>query len=177
MKKLFIILFLLPITLQAQEENKSKCTNDGWAMYVGAGVMFGGNIGIQVENQFLLKEKFRISPFISSGVAEGGTDSISSKKYYWFGYAAGANFEYGNRHRVIFGPHLVGNDLIGNSDAVKKDFFGGVSFILGYKGTADFGLTWQVYIGDFYSPDDDPFSATKNFEHRSHFGIGVGYKF
>lgn len=176
--KIFIfILFLLPLALNAQEEKKLKSTNPGWAMNIGAGVMFGGNIGIQIEDQILLKEKLRLSPFVSAGVAEGGTDSITSKKYYWFGYAAGVNLEYGKKHRVILGPHVEGNNLIGNSNEIKKNFFGGFSFILGYKGTADFGLIWQVYIGDFYSPDDDPFSANKKYEHRSHVGIGVGYKF
>ena len=175
MKK--IILFLLPLTLYAQEENKPKSIKDGWAMNIGAGIMFGGNIGIQIENQILLKEKFRLSPFVSVGVAEGGTDSITSNKYYWFGYAAGANLEYGKKHRVILGSHFEGNNLIGNSDNVKKNLFGGLSIILGYKGTADFGLIWQVYLGDFYSQDDDPFSANKKYTHRSQVGLGLGYKF
>ena len=177
MKRLVFFLFLLPLTLNAQEEKKPKSIKAGWAMNVGAGIMFGGNIGIQIENQILLKEKLRISPFVSVGVAEGGTDSITSKKYFWFGYAAGANLEYGKKHRIILGPHFEGNNLIGNPNNLKKNFFGGFSFILGYKGTADFGLIWQVYIGNFYSPDDDPFSANTKYEHRSHVGIGVGYKF
>lgn len=177
MKRFIFILFFLPWALNAQEEKGPKSTKAGWAMSIGAGVMFGGNIGIQIENQILLKEKLRLSPFISVGGAEGGTDTITDIKYYWFGYAAGANLEYGKKHRVILGPHFEGNSLIGNSNEVKKNFFGGFSFILGYKGTADFGLIWQVYIGDFYSPDDDPFSANKKSEHRSHVGIGVGYKF
>lgn len=177
MRRFIFILFLFPCALNAQEEKKAKSTKAGWAMNIGAGVMFGGNIGIQVENQIPLKGKFRFSPFVSAGIGEGGTDVTTSKKYYWFGYSAGANLEYGKKHRVISGPHFVGNNLIGNSDGVKKNFFGGVSFILGYKGSADFGLIWQVYIGDFYSPDDDPFSGNREYEHRSHVGIGVGYKF
>lgn len=176
MKQIFFFILLVPAFLFAQDD-KPKSIKDGWAMNVGAGIMFGGNIGIQIENQILLKEKFRLSPFVSAGVAEGGTDSITSKKYYWFGYAVGANLEYGKKHRLILGPHFEGNNLIGNSNEIKKNFFGGFSFIVGYKGTADFGLIWQVYIGDFYSPDDDPFSANKKYEHRSHVGIGVGYKF
>ena len=176
MKKNIFILLLVPVFLSAQDE-KPKSTKDGWAIHLGAGVMYGGNIGFLTEKQILLKERLRVSPFVSAGVGEGGTDSITSKKYYWFGYAAGANLEYGKTHRVILGTHFEGNNLIGNSNAIKKNFFGGFSFILGYKGTADFGLIWQVYIGDFYSPDDDPFSANKKYEHRSHVGLGIGYKF
>ncbi|MBI3509341.1 MAG: hypothetical protein HY064_01655 [Bacteroidetes bacterium] len=175
--KIFITAILFfPLFVWSQEA-PNKGVKAGWAMNIGAGVMFGGNLGIQIENQILLKEKLRLSPFVSAGVGEGGTDPITSKKYYWFGYAAGANLEYGKKHRIILGSHFVGNNLIENSNAVKKNFFGGLSFILGYKGTADFGLIWQVYIGDLYSPDDDPFSANKKYEHRSQVGIGLGYKF
>lgn len=177
MRAIFFILCLLPLVLCGQEVKKPKGSRDGWALYAGAGVMFGGNIGLLAEHQMLLKNKLRISPFVSAGVAEGGTDPVTSKKYNWFGYAAGANLEYGQQHRVYLGTHAEGNSLKGNSANVKKDFFGGVSLILGYKGTANFGLIWQVYIGDFYSPDDNPFSANKKPEHRSQAGIGIGYKF
>jgi len=51
-------------------------------MNIGSGVMFGGNIGIQIEDQILLNEKLRISPFLSVGIGDGGTDSITCKKYY-----------------------------------------------------------------------------------------------
>lgn len=138
MKQIIIfILLLVPAFLSAQEE-KPKSIKDGRAIHLGAGLMHGGNIGFLTEKQVLLNEKLRFSPFVSAGVGEGGTDSITSKKYYWFGYATGANLEYGKKHRVILSPHFEGNNLIGNSNAIKKNFFGGYSFILGYKGTADF---------------------------------------
>lgn len=177
MKQIIIfILLLVPAFLSAQEE-KPKSTKDGWAIHLGAGFMYAGNIGILIEKQIFLNEKLRVSPFGAVGVAEGGTDSISKIKYYWFGLAVGANLEYGKKHRIIFGPHFVGNNLIGNSDEVKKNFLAGASFIIGYKGTADFGLIWQVYIGDIYSQDDDPFSNNETYSHRSHVGLGLGYKF
>jgi hypothetical protein len=169
-------ILLLPIIIKGQEVS-TKSQREGWAIHLGAGTMYGGNIGFLTERQILIKEKLRISPFLSIGVGEAGTDSITAKKHYWLGYAAGANFEYGKKHRIILGPNFEGNSLIGNSDRVRKNFFGGFSFILGYKGTSDFGLIWQVYIGNFYSPDDDPFSANTKYEHRSHAGIGIGYKF
>lgn len=175
MKKFILILLLLPLTLKAQEEKKPKSTKDGCAMNIGAGIMFGGNIGLEMEYQILLKEKLRLSPFVSAGVAEGGTDFITSKKYYWFGYAAGPNLEYGKKHRIIFGSHFVGNNIIGNSIEVKKNSLTGLSIILGYKGTADFGLIWQIYIGDIYLQDS--WSDSKKFYHSSHLGLGIGYKF
>lgn len=175
--KIFIaVIFFSPLIVWSQE-TPTKSVKDGWAIHLGAGIMYGGNIGFLTERQIRLKERLRISPFLSSGVGEAGTDSITSKKYYWFGYATGFNLEYGNKHRVILGPHFEGNNLIGNSDNVKKNFFGGFSIIVGYKGTADFGLIWQVYIGDFYSLNDDPFSANKKYMHRSQVGLGLGYKF
>jgi hypothetical protein len=175
--KIFITVIFSPTLTAWSQETPTKSVKDGWAVHLGAGIMFGGNLGLLTERQIHLTEKLRFSPFVSAGIGEAGTDSITSKKYYWFGYAVGANLEYGKKHRVILGPHFAGNSLIGSSDKVKKNFFGGFSLILGYKGTANFGLIWQVYIGDFYSPDDDPFSANKKYEHRSQVGIGLGYKF
>ncbi len=174
MKKIIFIFLSLPITLLAQEDNPQSARG-GWAIHIGAGIMYGGNFGILGERQFILKEKFRISPFIASGVAEGGTDSVSNKKYYWFGSALGANFEYGKKHRIIFGPHFVGNNLIGNSIEIKKNALAGASFIIGYKGTANFGLIWLVYIGDIYL--QDPYIDSKKYFHSSHMGLGIGYKF
>lgn len=175
MKQIAIILIFSFGNLFAQDK-ENKSVKEGLAIHLGAGIMYGGNIGLLIEKQILLNEKLRVSPFAAVGVAEGGTDSISNKKYYWFGYSAGANLEYGKKHRMIFGPHFVGNNFIGNSDEVKKNFLAGVSFIIGYKGTAGFGLIWQVYVGDIYSQDDDPFSNNKTYSHRSHVGLGLGYK-
>lgn len=74
MKKIIIIFIFIPILLSAQEE-ENKSTKDGWAIHIGAGFMYGGNIGFLIEKQILFKEKFRISPFSSIGFTEGGTDT------------------------------------------------------------------------------------------------------
>ena len=177
MRKLIILLALIPLLSSAQEESQPKSTKKGWAINAGAGIMFGGNIGLQGEYQILLKEKLRLTPFLSAGVSDAGWAPESNKRHYWFGYSAGTIFEYGKKHRIIAGPHYSGNNLIKSSPEVKKNTFGGASFILGYKGVADFGLMWQVYIGNFYSPDDDAFSANTDYEHRSHAGAAIGYKF
>ncbi|MES2395996.1 MAG: hypothetical protein V4549_08340 [Bacteroidota bacterium] len=172
--KIFITAILFFPLIVGSQETPSKSVKDGWAIHLGAGFMFGGNIGILGEKQILLKEKLRISPFVASGIAEGGTDS-TSHTYYWFGMTTGVNMEYGKKHRVIFGPQFVLQEVIGNSVEVKKNQLSSVSFIIGYKGTADFGLIWQVYIGDIYMQDYT--TDSKLYSHRSHIGLGLGYKF
>lgn len=175
--KIFIAAILFFPAITWGQDTPTKGVKDGWAIHVGTGNMYGGNAGVLGERQILLKEKFRISPYVGLGVAGGGTDSISQKKYYWLGYTAGLNLEFGKKHRIIFGPHFIGHNLIGNSDLVKKNSRVAASFILGYKGTADFGLIWEVYIGDIYTQDDDAFSDNMTYSHNSHFGLGLGYIF
>jgi hypothetical protein len=172
--KIFITAILFFPLIVWSQETPTKSVKDGWAIHLGAGFMFGGNIGILGEKQIVLKEKFRISPFAASGLAEGGTDS-KSHRYNWFGMSTGVNMEYGKKHRVIFGPQFVLQELIGNSVEVKKNQLSSVSFIIGYKGTADFGLIWQVYIGDIYIQDET--TDSKMYSHKSHIGLGLGYKF
>lgn len=173
MRNFIFMLLLIPNFISAQDK-EPKNIKDGWAIHLGAGFMYGGNIGFLAEKQILLKNKLRISPFGSFGIAEGGTDSTGSK-YNWFGYAAGVNLEYGKTHRVIFGPHFTGENLIGNSDEVMQTSPFGASFIIGYKGVANFGLIWQVYIGDIYYPD--LYLKSKEYSHSSHLGLGIGFKF
>ena len=173
LKIVITAVLFLPLLVWSQE-TPTKSIKDCWAIQIGAGFMYGGNIGLLTERQIILNENFRISPFVATGIAEGGTDS-TSQKYYWFSYVAGANLEYGKKHRIIFGPHFVGQNLVGNSVEVKKNFLPGPSFIIGYKGTADFGLIWQVYIGDIYV--QDPTTNSKVYSHNSHIGLGLGYKF
>lgn len=170
----FIIAFLLIVNIGRGQDTLAKGIKDGWAMHLGFGVMYGGNIGLLIERQFLLTDHLRISPFGSFGFAEGETDSIGGN-YNTLEYAIGANLEYGKKHRVILGPHFVGQNNIGNSVELKKKSQVSVSFIVGYKGTANFGLIWQVYIGDVYL--QDPLSDSNKYYHSSHVGLGIGYKF
>lgn len=171
----FASILFFPCILMSQEM-PSASKKDGWAVQLGAGFMYSGNIGILVERQFLLEKKLRVSPFISTGFSEGGEDP-QLKKYYWYGNAAGVNVELGGKHRLVLGPHLVFQNLIGNSADAKKNHLTNYSFILGYKGTAGFGLIWQVFIGDVFSQDGDPFSSNLTYSHRSQVGLGLGYKF
>lgn len=168
-------LLLFPLTLFGQEV-PSAGKKDGWAIQLGAGYLYSGNIGILAERQILLKNNLRVSPFASTGFSDGGEDP-QLKKYYWYGTSAGVNLEYGNKHRVVFGPSLVLQNLIGNSVDATKTSLTSYSLILGYKGTANNGLIWQVYLGNVYSQDDDPFSGNLDYSNRSQVGLGLGYKF
>jgi hypothetical protein len=176
MKKLLLLLILTPICIFAQED-KEKSVKDGFSLQIGAGILYGGNIGILADYQFILFDKLRLTPLLSVGVSDAGKSPNNSKQLLWCGYSSGFNFEFGKKHRLIIGSQYEGNSLLSSSDLVQKNYFGGISSIIGYKGTTNFGLIWQVYIGDFYSPDDNPYSSNVKPEHRSHFGLGIGYKF
>jgi hypothetical protein len=169
----FYLLLCFPNLALAQEAPK-KSEKGGWAIHMGAGFIYGGNIGLLGERQIHVKGKFRVSPFCAVGWAEGETDSVSHKNS-WLGFSTGLTMEYGVKHRLIFGPLFVYQQLLGSSVEVKKNQLPGASFILGYKGTANFGLIWQIYIGDIYT--SDPNSNSKKYEHSSHMGLGLGYKF
>ncbi|MBP7460452.1 MAG: hypothetical protein KBA26_04115 [Candidatus Delongbacteria bacterium] len=168
-----MVLFLFFPVLVRSQEGPSKIMEDGWAIQLGAGFIYGGNLGILGERQILLKENFRLSPCVSLGVAEGGKDSTSIR-YAWLGVSIGLMMEYGKKYRIIWGPQIVMNQELGNSVEVKKNRFPCYSFIVGYKRTSDFGLIWQVYIGDVYLPD--PLENSWDYAHSSHVGIGIGYK-
>lgn len=170
-----IFALLFPLIIPGQEGKIPKSAGGGPVFSIGAGHMFGGNIGLRIENEILWKEKLRISLFISAGVAEGETDTITGNRFNWFGYALGANLEYGKKSRIIFGPHLVGNNLLGESVIVRREHLAGLSLILGYKGMTDFGLMLLIYIGDLYI--QSPTGLSKKYMHNSHFGLGIGYKF
>ena len=166
---------LLLLALESRAQEKSKKSNEaGLALHLGAGFVYGGNLGLLIENQFLLQEKFRLSPFASFGIAEGGKDP-GKRAYFWWGAVTGLHAEYGRKHRLFFGPEIGMQVRSGESIEEKKDRLPFVSFILGYKGTADFGLIWQVYIGNVYIQES--MDIKKDFSNQSHAGIGIGYKF
>ena len=175
MKHCFAFLFLLLLATGCfAQEKPEKSTKFGPAIQLGAGHLYAGNIGLLGEWQIKLKDKIRFTPCLSGGIAEGGTDS-TSHSYYWLGFTAGANFEFGNKHRFICGPQYINNTLLLGSVEIKKSNLNAASFILGYKGVADFGLMWTIYIGDLYI--QDPYVDDEKFSHTSHLGLGLGYKF
>lgn len=158
-----VILFF-PNKVWSQEASP-KSMGDGWAVHLGAGFMYGGNLGVLGEKQNLLKENFRISPYAAFGIAEGG----------WLGLTSGANMELGIKHRLILGPQIEIQKFFGKSVEVKKNILPSVAFIVGYKYTSDLGLIWQFYIGDIYIQDET--TDSKMYSHKSHVGLGFGYKY
>lgn len=168
------IAFML-VSSHAQSQNApSKGNKYGWAIGMGAGYMYAGNIGVLFERQIKLKERWRLSPFASIGWAEGGTDSLRNR-YSYIGLASGSNLEFGKKHRAFIGSHAVVQRQLGHSVEVYRDILPGVSLILGYKGTSDWGLIWQIYIGDIYTQEAT--NESKAFDHNSQVGLGIGYKF
>jgi hypothetical protein len=153
-----------------------KHAQGGLAVQAGYGILYGGMGGL-IEYQFLLKDKVRITPLIGIGGSLGGTDSTTDK-YYFLNYTLGLNFEYGNKHRAVAGLQFLGSHDIynnpSNAKIDKKDIVG-PDVIIGYKGTAYFGLLWQVYFGCAYA--QNPFLRDISFFFEPHFGFGIGYKF
>ena len=152
----------------------NKSEKDGWAIGLGAGYLYSGNIGLLVERQIILQGNWRLSPFASAGWAEGGTDLLRNR-YSYIGLAGGVNLEFGTKHRAFIGSHAVVQRQLGRSVEVYRDILPGVSLILGYKGTSNRGLIWQIYIGDIYTQEAT--NVSKAFDHYSQVGLGLGYKF
>ena len=165
--------------LSAQDSTQYKYNKRGLGVQLGTGLLYGG-LGPLFEYQIKYKEKFRITPLIGIGFSIGGppdqTDTIHSEGT-WINSAIGANFEYGKKHRLIFGPKLISayytSEILPASSGQRM--FLGYSFIAGYKGTASFGLIWQVYFGLAHM--EDPLMSGKNSYLAPNFGLGLGYKF
>lgn len=175
MKKLFIIFFLLPAAILAQGENK-KNTKAGLAVQIGMGTSYGGSGGL-VEYQILLKENLRLTPFTGIGFSLGGTDT-STAEFYWLNYATGLNLEYGKTHRIVIAPQIMGgyNIVSKPKDAtIDKNMIIGPAFFAGYKGTASFGLIWQLMLGIVYI--QNPLFTDSKYFFEPSFSLGIGYKF
>lgn len=178
MKTLLILLFFIPLFFSAQNEN-NKSIKSGWAIQIGTGVIYGGSLGVEVENQISLKEKIRVTPFAGLGFSIGGAPADTlNPEGTWLNYAIGFNLEYGIKHRFFFGPELIGANFITKerpNESINKRMFVGSSFIIGYKGTASFGLIWQIYVGVAHM--EKPLMEGKKYFYQPNFGLGIGYKF
>jgi hypothetical protein len=60
-------------------------------------------------------------------------------------------------------------------DYVNKHVLTGPAFIAGYKGTASFGLLWQIHLGIVY--EHNPIGDDRKYLFGPTAGIGIGYKF
>jgi hypothetical protein len=171
---IFLVLCLHVIELQAQENPKYQ--QQGFAIQLGTGVLYGG-VGGLVEYQQVVLETVRLTPFAGLGISLGGTDT-NTYDYYWLNYAIGLTLELGNKHRLVLGPQLIGSRHIyqipANAPLCKQTLMG-PSFMLGYKGTSSFGLIWQFSIGLAYL--QNPLIRSEKYASSPHLNIGLGYKF
>jgi len=164
------LLMLLAVSVVAAADK----SGNGLAMHAGFGSMYGG-LGVCVEYQFALRPLFRLTPFAAVGAAQpiyGGFDPFG------FGFGIGVNAEVGRLHRVFISPHFSTQylDYDEDTDGTKanKNTVVGPAVALGYKGTARFGLLWQVFGGVSY-PVNDEHKHENSFAPV--FGLGLGYKF
>jgi hypothetical protein len=167
-----VMLSAFPSSSQPLDKRTAK----GLSVQLGTGIIYGGN-GLMVDYQVPLSGLFRMSPFIGIGGTVGGTDG-SESKYYWLGYSAGLNLEIGKMHRILVSPHFFGSHNVHRNPStawINKKTIYGPSLMLGYKGTARFGLVWQIGVGAVYTPN--PLSRSTAYSLNPHLDLGIGYKF
>jgi len=179
MKQILITVILIFSFSKLPAQDTCKYNKPGLAIQLGAGVLYGF-LGGLVEYQIILKEKVRITPLAGMGFSTGGaypTDTINMEGT-WLNYAIGFNIEYGKKHRLIVGPQVIGANYISKerpNESINKRMFVGSSFIVGYKGTASFGLIWQLYVGVAHM--QKPLMNDMKYFFEPNVGLGIGYKF
>ena len=170
MKLILSVILLFTVTSVSASSDKSI---GGFAVHVGIGSLYGGG-GASIEYQVLVSPLWRLSPFVSAG----STMSIYNDNIYRFGYCVGVNAEFGRSHRLFIGPSFGSQYL--DYDKDSSDHFSNVNtvvgpaMVLGYKGTARFGLMWLIYGGMSYLINDKH-EPKPGFAPV--FGLGIGYKF
>jgi hypothetical protein len=166
---LSLILLLIVTTVAASADRNTG----GFAVHMGMGSLYGGDGGAAVEYEVVLRPLLRLSPFVAAGTVGMNDPEAPSTD---FGYCIGVNAEYGRFHRVFAGPSFGTQFLEWNSDSPQKvQTLRGPSFVAGYRGTARFGLMWQMYLGMAYIINYK-YSETKSNPVPA-FGFGIGYKF
>lgn len=180
MKNALLLLIIFSFCKSySQNSKEAKFNKKGFAVQIGTGLIYGG-VGTLFEYQLKLNDKLKMTPILGVGLSIGGppdqTDTIHSEGI-WLNSAIGLNLEYGKKHRLIIGPQLITAYYTSeiSPQSSKQRMFAGYSFITGYKGTASFGLIWQVYLGLAHM--EDPLMTGKNHYLMPHFGAGLGYKF
>jgi hypothetical protein len=151
-------------------------------MEIGMGSTYGAGgdgAGAAIEYQILLRPSLRITPFVGSGVVGGDQPDIPVHR---LAYSIGAYLEYGKYHRIFIGPGFGTQWVHHEYDESEDRYYNihtiiGPSFVVGYKGTARFGLLWQLHLGTAYVvnyPEDYP---GRKDNPVPAFGFGIGYKF
>jgi len=170
-----IALFILFVIFASVNAGSDK-NRGGFAAHIGLGSLYGGG-GASVEYQFPVSPLWRVTPFISAGST---MEIYSGNNIHRVGYCAGVNAEFGRRHRLFIGPSFGSHyldydrDSLGNLSNVNTVV--GPAVVLGYKGTARFGLLWLVYGGLCYltndrHPGDKGFAPALGFLHKKYFHL------
>jgi hypothetical protein len=163
---------LLGLAALAQAEPADR-TRGGLAFQVGAG-SFTGGLGAVVEYQIRLARQLRVTPFVGGGAT---TATEQTPALWAFGYAGGAALEAGSFQRAFvavgFGTQGVTTMCDVGQPCTNERVIHGPFAVLGYKGTAPFGLMWMVYYGASVALDDP---VDKKVTVGPAMGVGLGWK-
>ena len=162
-------VFLLVLSA-AMAADKS---DGGFAIHAGYGTLYGG-VGASLEYQIPVYKFIRLTPYVSAGLADPIYNGYNVRQ---FGYCTGLNIEFGRFHRLLVGLSFGSLYADFDADASGKPYnintVVGPGLAIGYKGTAKFGLLWQVYGGICHMMND------QHVDHNTFaplFGVGLGYK-
>lgn len=164
---------LLGLAAPVRAEPSDDPSRDGLAFHVGAGSFYGG-AGGAIEYQIRLSSRLRVTPFAGGGLTiSTETDPVLTAP----GFAGGAALEAGSLQRLFvaagFGTQGITSTCEAGQDCVNEGVVHGPFAVLGYKGTAPFGLMWLAYYGASFSLDD-PFEDAMTVHPA--LGVGLGWK-
>jgi hypothetical protein len=164
---------LLGATATAGAEPSDDRSRGGLAFHVGAGSFYGG-AGAAVEYQIRFSPRLRVTPFAGGGLnISTESDPVLTAP----GWAGGAALEAGSLQRLLvaagFGTQGITVSCEAGRDCMNEGMVHGPFVVLGYKGTAPFGLMWLAYYGASMSLDD-PYEDAGTLHVA--LGVGVGWK-
>lgn len=164
---------LLGLAAPARADPSDDRGQGGLAFHVGVGSFYGG-AGGAIEYQIRLSPRLRLTPFAGGGL---NISTESEPVLIAPGWAGGAALEAGWLHRLFvaagFGTQGITATCEDGRDCMNDGMVHGPFAVLGYKGTAPFGLMWLAYWGASYSLDD-PYEDA--WTVHSAVGVGVGWK-
>lgn len=170
---LAVAAVLLGLAARAGAEPSDDRSRGGLAFHVGAGSFYGG-AGGAIEYQIRLSARLRVTPFAGGGL---NISTESDPVLMAPGWAGGAALEAGWLQRLFvaagFGTQGITATCEAGRDCVNEGMVHGPFAVLGYKGTAPFGLMWLAYYGASMSLDDPLEDA--GTVHAA-LGVGVGWK-
>lgn len=164
---------MLGLAGTARAEPSDDRSRGGLAFHVGVGSFYGG-AGGAIEYQIRLSPRLRVTPFAGGGLnISTETDPVLTAP----GWGAGAALEAGSLQRLFvaagFDTQGITSSCQAGQDCMNEGMVHGPFAVLGYKGTAPFGLMWLAYYGASMSLDD-PYEDAGTL--HAALGVGVGWK-